>query len=344
MRFSRYVLLVILTALLAVFVVVPAQADTATPLFRVYITFEDGPSRPYTAELLDILQAADVKATFFPNGYQIPGKEDLIQRIVREGHVLGNHMWEEPGHYAGAPEDRVREGYFQSEMALRDALAATPDLLARYDAQPKLFRQPGGAARPFPPTDGVNVITYNWHVDSNDCGWFLDPDLDMSLDEQSLENVLGTPRALGGPRWNVYQHGDGAIIVFHDINRVTGRVLPIIIDELRQNGATFHTLPRPWDEIGTMPIALGQPPLEGAGVAGISLMGITAYPANVRTSPDVSAPLIAYDVEPGTPLTIVGRTSWWYQVMWEGQTGWIHRPNVTIEGPIPSLPLIDVGV
>lgn len=113
--------------------------------------------------------------------------------------------------------------YVKSIHMHRDnALAPTPDLLAIYNNQQKLFRQPWGAANPLPAIDGVNVITYNWHVDSNDCGWFLDPDLDMSLDEQCLDNVLGTPRMLGGTRWNVYEHGDGSIITFYDINRVTG--------------------------------------------------------------------------------------------------------------------------
>ena len=320
-------------------------AAQSSPTFRVYLTFEDGPSRPYTAEILDILASYNVKATFFPNGYQVPGKEDLVQRVVREGHALGNHMYEEPGFYAGADDDQVRAGFFRSEEIVREALAPTPDLLAIYDAQQKLFRQPGGAAQPFPETPGVNLITYNWHVDSNDCGWFIDPDLDMSLDEQSLENVLGTPRALGGARWNVYQHGDGAVIVFHDINRVTGRVLPTIIETLLVDGATFGVLPRPGDAPGTMPIALGSPPVEGVGVPGVQLLGTLDANANLRATPDANGELVAYNIPAGTAVTLIGRAGDWFQATYDGRTGYIYRPLVMVNsGPIPSLPAVEPAI
>ncbi len=62
----------------------PVQAQTNT-LFRVYLTFEDGPTGTYTPELLDILAAYDAKATFFVNGYQIAGREHVLQRIIRAG-------------------------------------------------------------------------------------------------------------------------------------------------------------------------------------------------------------------------------------------------------------------
>ena len=338
---KRSTLLFCFILLLTVIHLQPTQAQNNVP-FRVYLTFEDGPTRAYTPELLDILAEYGALATFFPNGNQIPGKEDIIQRIVREGHAIGNHMWEEPGYYAGASEEAVREGYFRAEQAVRDALAPTPDLLAIYDAQQKLFRQPGGAAQPFPQTDGLSVFTYNWHVDSNDCGWFTDPNLDMSLDEQSLDNILGTPRALGGARWNVYEHGDNSIIVFHDINRVTGRILPTILSELRSAGATFHRLPRPEDAPGTLPVLLGQPPVSTAGIPGTQLIGILPDYAYIRTAPDANSELLVVSLPPQTTVTGIGGNADWYAVSYNGQSGWMYRGTVRVLGAIPSLPVIEV--
>ncbi|KAF2707069.1 carbohydrate esterase family 4 protein [Pleomassaria siparia CBS 279.74] len=62
----------------------------------VALTIDDGPSE-YTAEILDILQANDATATFFVIGSQVPGKEDELADLVRNGNELGNHaMHDEP--------------------------------------------------------------------------------------------------------------------------------------------------------------------------------------------------------------------------------------------------------
>ena len=136
----------------------------------MYLAFEDGPTDAYTPQILDILAQYNAHASFVIAGAQIAGHEELLQREVREGHALINHLWEEVGVYAGAPADAVIASYQRTEDALRNAL---DDMLPVYDAQTKMFWQPGGAAQPFPPADGINVITYNWNVNSDDCGWAM---------------------------------------------------------------------------------------------------------------------------------------------------------------------------
>ena len=62
----------------------------------VALTIDDAPS-PYTEQILDILKANDVHATFFIIGGQVAGREDVMDKIVRQGHELGNHaMHDEP--------------------------------------------------------------------------------------------------------------------------------------------------------------------------------------------------------------------------------------------------------
>lgn len=59
----------------------------------VALTFDDGPHPVYTKKLLDGLLERDVKATFFVIGENIPGNEDLIARMEKEGHLIGNHTY-----------------------------------------------------------------------------------------------------------------------------------------------------------------------------------------------------------------------------------------------------------
>lgn len=330
--------LIALSLLAILLLALPAFAQDAPP-FRVYLTFEDGPTEAYTPYILDLLAQYHAKATFFPNAYQIKGREDILQRIIREGHAVGDHLWDEPGYYSGAPDNKVIAAYQESEVAIRAALEPTPDLLAIYDAQVKLFRQPGGGARPFPASAGIPVITYNWNVDSDDCGWWIDST--QNYDQIVIDNVLNTPKTPGGPRWNVYQFGDGAIIAFHDINRVTGRVLPTILSELQAAGATFEKLQRPGDVAGTMPVALAEAPvITSAGYADFTLNGEVTVTARVRTAPSLSANVLFGGVQPSTPVTLTGRAAGWFRVSYEGQTGWIAQSLVEVRGAIPNLPLI----
>lgn len=313
----------------------PVHAQGSAP-FRVYMTFEDGPTDAYTPQILDLLAQYHAKASFLIAGDQIAGHEDLIQREIREGHALINHLWSEPGVYAGAPDQAVIDSYLKTEEALRPALG---DQLPKYDAQVKMFWQPGGGAKPFPHVDGVQVITYNWSVNSDDCGWGLHGvDLDtLDFDKAVIDNVLNRPLSQG-QRYNAYDYGDGVVIAFHDINRVTGRVLPAIMSELQAAGATFEALPRPWDTVDTMPIKLGVPPIDGTGQTGLTLPAIVLEAAKLRSTPERAHNILA-TLPANANLVAIGRShSGWVQVQYAGQTGWVSGSLLKIFGPIPSLP------
>ncbi len=332
--FSTLLLVVILGASLAT-----VSAQGGAP-FRVYLAFEDGPTDAYTPQILDILAQHNAHASFVIAGAQIAGHEDLLQREVREGHALINHLWEEVGVYAGAPADAVIASYQRTEDALRNALG---DMLPIYDSQTKMFWQPGGAAQPFPPADGINVITYNWNVNSDDCGWAMPDSVDLdtlAFDQAVIQNVLGESVSVGSfhnPN-NAYDYGDGVIIIFHDLNRVTGRVLPTILSELQAAGAIFEALPRPWDQVGTMPAALGAAPMESSGYEGYTITGRVLQESRLRSTPGLDADIVTV-VPADTPLVATGRVPGWIQVSYEGQTAWIARSLIELQGASPNLPM-----
>ena len=310
--------------------VITTRAQNNVP-FRVYLAFEDGPTEAYTPELLDILAQYGAKASFLIAGYQIKGKEEILKREVREGHAIVNHLWEEPGVYAGSAADAVIESYTKTDQAIREALGTE---VGRYDAQVKMFWQPGGGAKPFPTADGIQVISYTWMVDSGDCGGGMEG-LDY-FDPAVIDNVLNEPIAKK-VYWNAYDYGDGVIIAFHDINRVTARVLPTILSELQSAGATFVALPRPGDQIGTLAVRVGMPPADGEGISGAAMRATTLTLARVRTEP-AQAHNIVTTLPVGTTVTAIGRNKDWIQVQYDGGVGWIASDLLKIFGPIPSLP------
>ena len=59
----------------------------------LYLTFDAGYENGYTAQILDVLNAQDVPAAFFLVGNYLEQNPELVQRMVRDGHLVGNHTW-----------------------------------------------------------------------------------------------------------------------------------------------------------------------------------------------------------------------------------------------------------
>ncbi|MFF1408998.1 polysaccharide deacetylase family protein [Streptomyces sp. NPDC058289] len=71
----------------------PAGASTASAMT---LTFDDGPDPRYTPGILDTLARHGVRAMFFVCGEMAVENQDLLRRMVAEGHVIGNHTWTHP--------------------------------------------------------------------------------------------------------------------------------------------------------------------------------------------------------------------------------------------------------
>ncbi len=62
----------------------------------VALTYDDGPNPPYTERLLDVLAKHNVKATFFMIGNRIAKHPETVDRVIAEGHQIGNHTYSHP--------------------------------------------------------------------------------------------------------------------------------------------------------------------------------------------------------------------------------------------------------
>lgn len=59
---------------------------------NIYLTFDQGYEAGYTEKILDILKENNVSATFFITAHYLNTQEDLVKRMIDEGHIVGNHI------------------------------------------------------------------------------------------------------------------------------------------------------------------------------------------------------------------------------------------------------------
>ena len=97
----------------------------------VYLTFDDGPTPGITEWILEILRRYDAKATFFVLGKNVERYPDLYEKILAEGHSVGNHTY---SHQKGLRMSL--EGYLEDID------------FASYVVQSNLFRPPYARVTP----------------------------------------------------------------------------------------------------------------------------------------------------------------------------------------------------
>ena len=112
------------------------RGDTTRRL--VALSFDDGPNEPYTSRVLDILQREHVHATFFLVGVNVHRYPAAAARIVRDGHVVGNHSEFHHIPFALEPASELEADVSAAEESIH---AATGKL-------PRLFRPPQGLRSP----------------------------------------------------------------------------------------------------------------------------------------------------------------------------------------------------
>ena len=72
------------------------EIPDAAPSKKLALTFDDGPNPETTPHVLDVLRKYHIHATFFLIGENIAGNETIVKRILREGHLVGNHSFTHP--------------------------------------------------------------------------------------------------------------------------------------------------------------------------------------------------------------------------------------------------------
>lgn len=194
----------------------------------IYLTFDDGPSTDITEQILDILKARNVKATFFILDYPYGSKEEqLVIRQIQEGHTIGLH---------GISHD-YSEIYTDLNTLMSNFTLLQEKVYLSTGYKSTIIRFPGGSSntvsRQYCPgimTKAVNYLPstefvyFDWNIDSNDIGYAGSAKDIYYLVTDQLK-----------------QHRNN-VVLMHDTNQYTAEALNYIIDYGLKNGYTFKAL------------------------------------------------------------------------------------------------------
>jgi peptidoglycan/xylan/chitin deacetylase (PgdA/CDA1 family) len=197
------------------------------PRGKIALTFDDGPNRSTTTRVLDILKAHNAPATFFVLGSKVAGNEDILRRMVDEGHHVGNHTYTHLNAHQVSLAKETGE------------IDRTQALVSDYAGGAMYMRFPYGNStcdsRAYVEDLGYHVV--GWHIDS--CDWdYTDGRAGSCVPEAAyrdgsmfLDWVVKEARSMGG-----------GVILFHDIHANTANKLDAILTALEAAGFSFVAL------------------------------------------------------------------------------------------------------
>jgi peptidoglycan/xylan/chitin deacetylase (PgdA/CDA1 family) len=154
---------------------------------KIFLTFDDGPIPEITEWVLEELKKYDAKATFFCIGNNIEKNPAIFNKILADGHAIGNHTFNHRNGWKSSLEDYIEE------VRLCDL-----QIKAHTSTEGLLFRPPYGKLKPAQARElrkkGYKIIM--WEV--------LSADFDHSISPQKcLKNVISNTTS-------------GSVVVFHD--------------------------------------------------------------------------------------------------------------------------------
>lgn len=188
---------------------VPVDAGVAQEVKLVALTFDDGPRRETTAALLDGLKERGARATFFLIGEQIPGQEDLLRRMVAEGHQIGVHS------YTHQPLTDLNDADWEAEVGRTRQVIQSAVGAGEYVLRP-----------PY----GLTDVGVRRRADSPIILWSVDPeDWASRQTEPVAEHLLAHTQ-------------DGSILLLHDIYPSSVEAALQVVDELHRQGYYFVTV------------------------------------------------------------------------------------------------------
>lgn len=181
----------------------------------VSLTFDDGPYSEQTIAVLDVLKEEHVPAVFFCIGKNMRGREQVVKRMVEDGHVVANHSYSH-----GFMFDMK-----SSSAMLDDLRQADETIHAATGLQPKLFRPPYGVINPAL-TKAIKCGGYQ------PVGWSI-----RSFDTKASSAEALTQRV-------IRKLHPGAVILLHDRCELTVAALRTIIHDIRREGYSFERADR----------------------------------------------------------------------------------------------------
>lgn len=191
-----------------------------------YLTFDDGPSKNITPQILDILKNEGIKATFFVLGSRVELYPEIVRQEYNAGHYIANHSYSHEYKSVYASPEAVLDEFNSTEKAIQEALE-NPDY------HTYLFRFPGGSeggkyksvkneAKSLLEENDIAYI--NWNALTRD-----------AEGKPTADSLVEDLKATVGDKTRV-------VVLMHDTGtkQLTADTLPEVIAFLREEGFTFR--------------------------------------------------------------------------------------------------------
>lgn len=181
----------------------------------IYLTFDEGYENGFTPKILDTLKANDVKAAFFVTGPYIKDHTDLVQRMIDEGHIIGNHTINHPS----LPE-------LTSDKVEAEILGLDKMFYDHWGKNMKFMRPPKGeySENVLGQLDKLGYRTVFWS---------------FAYDDYDVKHQKGTDYAYKLIMGNLH---NGAIYLLHAVSKDNTEVLDRVIKDIKAQGYTFKGL------------------------------------------------------------------------------------------------------
>lgn len=189
--------------------------DTGQPV--IYLTFDAGYENGCTGKILDALKKHNAPACFFLVGSYIRDNGELVQRMVAEGHTVGNHTNTHPDMSAISDEAAFKEELQAVEQAYYDLIGQN---------MPKYYRPPQGkySETNLSQAKGLGYTTVFWSLAYVD--WLDD---DQPTREEAFDKLL--------PRIH-----NGAVVLLHSTSTANAEILDELLTKWEEMGYTFKPI------------------------------------------------------------------------------------------------------
>src|SRR5699024_9508964 len=183
---------------------------------EIYLTFDNGYKEGYTEQILDILKKEKVPATFFVTGHYVKTAPELVNRMVKDGHIIGNHSYHHPD-FTTMSKTEVKK---ELDM-LENAVAKVSD-----QEQLQYLRPPRG-------TFNENTLKWASEFGYTHVFWSL------AFKDWETDKQKGWKYAFDEI---IEQVHPGAILLLHTVSEDNAEALDKVIVHLKKEGYSFKSL------------------------------------------------------------------------------------------------------
>lgn len=182
---------------------------------RVYLTFDEGYEAGYTEKILETLKQNEVKACFFITAHYVNTSSDLVQKMIDDGHTIGNHTVNHKS-MPSLNNEQIKEEVMKLHTTIYD----------KFGYEMKYIRPPKGeyseSSVNYCNTLGYTTVMWSFAYDDWD-------EKKQDREDYAKQKILG----------NVH---NGAVILLHGNSKDNANTLDYCIKEIKKSGYEFKSL------------------------------------------------------------------------------------------------------